>query len=90
MSVRSSWGRAILIAGVFLVATSTVLPRVAEAGCLTEQRSCRSCASRMLKKAMFRFSARGILAANVALWDCDINLYHCVIFGQHHGTACAI
>ena len=90
MSMRSPFGRGVLVAGLLLVIASATLPGAAEAGCLTEQRSCRDCASRMLKKAMFRFSPSGILDANVALWDCDIDLYHCVIFGQHHGAPCAI
>lgn len=90
MSVRNPFGRAVLFAGLLLVVAGAALPSVAQAGCLSEQRSCRDCASRMLKKAMFRFSLSGILDANVALWDCDIDLYHCVIFGQHHGTACAV
>lgn len=90
MSVSNLFGRDVLVAGLFLVTASVMLSRVAEAGCLSEQRSCRACASRMLKRAMFRFDARGILDANVALWDCDIDLYHCVIFGQHHEAVCAI
>lgn len=90
MSVRNPLGRAVLVAGLLLVIVSSALPSVAEAGCLTEQRGCRSCASRMLKKAMFRFSVIGILEANVALWDCDIDLYHCIILGQHHDAACAV
>jgi len=90
MSVRNLNGPAVLVAGVLLLIASAALPGVAEAGCLTEQRSCRNCASRMLRKAMFRLDAGGILDANVALWDCDIDLYHCVIFGQHHDTACAL
>lgn len=90
MSARNPIGRSVLVAGLFLVAASMTLPGVAQAGCLSEQRTCRDCASRMLKKAMFRFSPSGILDANIALWDCDIDLYHCVIFGQHHGTACAV
>lgn len=90
MSVRNPLGRAVLVAGLLWVVASSALPNIAEAGCLTEQRGCRRCASRMLKKAMFRFSAIGILEANVALWDCDIDLYHCVILGQHHGAKCAV
>lgn len=90
MSVRNPFRRVVLVAGVFLVLAATSLPSVVEAGCLSEQRGCRACASRMLKKAMFRFSVSGILDANVALWDCDIDLYHCIIFGQHHEATCAL
>jgi hypothetical protein len=76
MSVSNLFGRAVLVAGLFLVTASVMLSRVAEAGCLSEQRSCRACASRMLKRAMFRFDAWGILDANVALWDCAVPLRH--------------
>ena len=82
--------RGMVVVAVLVVLVSSTLPGTAQAGCLTEQRSCRNCASRMLKKAIFRLSPIGILEANAALWDCDIDLYHCVIFGQHHGTACAL
>ena len=88
--MRSPLGRAVLVAGLFLVMASATLPNVAEAGCLTEQRSCRNCASQMLKTAIFRLDPWGVLDANVALWDCDIDLYHCIIFGQHHEATCAV
>ena len=90
MSARKPLGRALLVTSVLLITASALLPGVAEAGCLTEHRGCRDCASRMLRRAMFRFSASGVLDANVALWDCDIDLYHCVVLGQHHGAACTI
>ncbi len=90
MSVRNPIGRVFLVAGLLLVTAAASMPSIAEAGCLTEQRSCRGCARKMLKRAMFRFDAGGVLDANVALWDCDIDLYHCVFFGQHHDTTCAL
>jgi hypothetical protein len=76
---------------VILVAAMAVsLPTQAEAGCLSEHDGCVQCARRMLRSAMLRFDLGGIREANVALWDCEIDLYHCVLFGQHHETSCAL
>ena len=74
-----------------LAATMVVsMPSRAEAGCLSEHDGCVQCARRLLRSAMLRFDLGGIRAANVALWDCEIDLYHCVLFGQHHETSCAL
>jgi hypothetical protein len=64
-------------------------PNFADAGYLTAHNGCRQCARQMLKRAMWRFDVFGIKDANVATWDCDLDLYHCVLFGQHHEASCA-
>lgn len=87
--LRSMRLRTLLVL-VALVAVGTLAPGAAEAGCLVEANTCESCAKRSLWEAMKGFSLSGILDANRELWDCDIDLYHCVFFGSHHEYKCAV
>jgi hypothetical protein len=79
-----------VVIAAMLVVLAAVVPQFAEAGCLGEDSACRDCARKMLKRAMWRFDLGGIRDANIAMWDCDIDLYHCILFGQHHEGSCAI
>lgn len=72
------------------VATSMIFVPTAEAGCLMEQLECSACAQNALRRAMWRLSAKGIVLANVQLWDCSIDLFHCLLLGQHHNSVCAV
>lgn len=65
-------------------------PSEAAAGCLSENDACQQCARESLKDAMLRFDLSGIRSANLELWDCSIDLYHCVFFGDHHSYRCAL
>ena len=74
----------VLVAGMVVVATN------AEAGCLVENRGCTQCARGSMWQAMKNLSPSGIEDANLQLWDCSIDMYHCVLLGQHHSYSCAV
>ena len=72
------------------MAISMTFVPTAEAGCLLEQSDCEGCAQKAMWQAMKNLSARGIKRANLQLWDCAIDLFHCVLFDSHHNYACAV
>ncbi len=84
---RGMW-RGALVAMVLVV--MLVVPLYAEAGCLGEHSECRKCARQALRRSVWRLDLGGIRDANIAMWDCDIDLYHCVLLGSHHDFACAL
>ncbi len=79
-----------LVALVFAVAVVVLAPASASAGCLTEYNQCEGCAKKTMWEAMKGFDVLGIRQANLELWDCAIDLHHCVFFGQHHSSPCAL
>lgn len=89
MSRISSMTRGIVGA---LVITGAVLalPRAAEAGCLIEYDTCASCAQQTMRQAMEDYDLLGIRRANLELWDCAIDLSHCVFLAAHHDYVCAL
>lgn len=72
------------------VAMSMMFVPSAKAGCITAQVDCSDCAQKAMWEAMKRLSFRGITRANMQLWDCSIDFFHCVVFGQHHTYPCAV
>lgn len=79
---------------VLVIALMVAVPLLAvgeaQAGCLTEQDDCSNCARGALWEAMKKMSFGGIRRANMALMDCSIDLYHCMVLGSHHNYACAL
>lgn len=72
------------------VASSMMFVPTAEAGCLIEQSDCEACAQTAMWEAMKRLSFKGIKRANLQLWDCAIDFFHCVLFDGHHDYPCAV
>lgn len=66
-----------------------VLPAAAQAGCLVEYNDCAGCARETMRKAIEDYSLSGIRQSNLELWDCAIDLNHCVFFAQHHSYPCS-
>lgn len=77
------------LAFTLALATLALVPGQARAGCLSEYKTCSDCAKKSLRRAMLRFDPVGVIDANVELWDCSIDLNHCIFFGQHHEYGCA-
>ena len=75
-----------------MLATALVsLPATeAAAGCLSDYNACSDCARSALWKAMKRLSLSGIRDADIELADCGIDLWHCMLFDNHHSYACAV
>jgi len=78
---------ATMVLGLFL---SMMIVSGAQAGCLMEYEGCAECAQKALKRAMWRLSLGGIRKANFMMYDCAIDLYHCVVLGAHHDAQCAL
>ncbi len=88
MSRGGRYGLAMTVAlGLVL---SLLFVRGAQAGCLMEYEGCANCARTALKRAMWRLDLGGIRKANFMMYDCAIDLYHCVVLGAHHDTPCAV
>jgi len=79
-----------LLALIAVVALSGLLAQTAEAGCLIEHDQCAGCARDALWTAMKHFDLNGIRRANLQLWDCSIDLYHCILFDSHHKAPCVL
>jgi hypothetical protein len=67
------------------------LPAVdATAGCLSDYGACEDCARSALWKAMKKLSLSGIREADIQLADCGIDLWHCLLYDNHHAYTCAV
>ncbi len=80
----------ILCMCALFVIGGTLLPATAEAGCFGELDSCMNCARKYLWEGIKGLSASLIRDANVMMWDCNLDVYHCIILGKHHRYGCAI
>lgn len=74
----------LLAAGVTLAGMSP-----AYAGCLREYGDCGDCARAAMIDAIRDRSVGDAMDAYVDAIDCDIDLMHCVVYGQHHSYSCA-
>ena len=72
------------------VATLVSLPGSAAAGCLREFGDCGDCAEAAMSRAMWSLDLGGMADAYVDAIDCDLDLMHCILWGQHHNYSCAI
>lgn len=61
----------------------------ATAGCLREWDACGECVRKAARRAVRDADVGELLWAVVDGIDCDIDLYHCVVLGQHHRYVCA-
>jgi hypothetical protein len=79
-------------AAAILVAAATVLslPSSAAAGCLREFGDCGDCAEAALGRAFWSLDLGGVADAWVDGIDCDLDLMHCILWGQHHDYDCGI
>jgi len=74
--------------GLLLTPTSS---RAEAWGCLLEYRNCGRCAYFLLGRAVVSLDLEGFIEAVLYGLDCDIDLYHCIAYGQHHDyTGCKI
>ena len=79
-------------AAVILLVTASLvsLPGTAAAGCLREFGNCGDCAEAALRSAIWSLDLGGIADAYVDGIDCDLDLMHCILWGQHHNYSCSI
>lgn len=84
---KLSMARGIVL--MLALATLMLVPAQASAGCLSEYKTCSDCAKKSLRHATLDGSVSGIVAANMELWDCSLDLNHCIFFGRHHEYGCA-
>ena len=84
MNVRSA------LALLLVAATMLALPASATAGCLREFGDCGDCAEQALARAFWNLDPGGMADAWVDGIDCDIDLMHCMLWGQHHDYECGI
>lgn len=61
----------------------------AEAGCLSEYRECGNCANKRFNRALWNLDFDEMSRAFDDALDCEIDLMHCIFFGQHHQYSCA-
>ncbi len=83
LSVRST---ALLLAAVTLLS----FPSSAAAGCLREFGDCGDCAEQALLEAIWSLDPGGVADAWVDGIDCDLDLMHCILWGQHHEYECGL
>lgn len=74
-----------LLVGVLALAAAPA----AEAGCLSEYRTCGECAHKRFKGAVWNLDLDEMNRAFEDALDCDIDLVHCLTFGHHHQYSCA-
>ena len=60
----------------------------AAAGCLKEYGQCGDCAQEAMVDALFDLDVGGAIDAYVDAMDCDIDLFHCILFDSHHDYSC--
>lgn len=81
---------ALAVAAVLLVLGVSLIPLVAEAGCMMEFQDCADCAKKMMRTGL-RSRNLGLMMDGWGLAvDCEIDLYHCILLGKHHETRCRI
>ncbi len=56
----------------------------ADAGCLREYGQCGDCAEQKLWDAIIDRDFRAAAEAYVDGADCDIDLFHCLVYDHHH------
>ena len=78
----------LLLCAVTVLGLLAATPTAALAGCLKEFGDCGDCAESAMLNALSNFDLGGAMDAYVDGIDCDIDLYHCVLIGQHHGYSC--
>jgi len=61
----------------------------AEAGCLSEFRTCGDCAEQRFDNAFWNADFGEMTRAFEDALDCEIDLVHCITFGHHHQYSCA-
>jgi hypothetical protein len=76
------------VAVLMAAATFLALPGSAAAGCLKEFGQCGDCAEQALGRALWDLDPGGIADAYVDGIDCDIDFFHCMLWGQHHSYSC--
>ncbi len=72
------------------IAVLASLPGSATAGCLREFGECGDCAEKALKEAIWDLDLGGITDAWIDGIDCDLDFYHCLVWGQHHSYGCGL
>ena len=76
-------------AALVIVATLSLAP-AAYAGCLTEFKFCGDCATKHMYNAMRELDFGGMADAQLEGWDCEIDLFHCVMYAHHHDYTCDV
>lgn len=76
------------VLGLFVLVVSLSSLRAAEAGCLAEFRTCGGCAERRFDRGFWNLDFEEMAYAFEDALDCEIDLIHCIGFGQHHRYRC--
>ena len=83
MTINTTKTRCALMA-IAVTALTAGLAAPADAGCLREYGSCGDCAERKLWRAFRSLNFRKAAEAYVDAADCDIDLFHCLLYAHHH------
>ena len=83
MTINTTKTRCALMA-IAVTALTAGLPTPADAGCLREYGRCGDCAKRKLWRAFRNLNFRKATEAYVDGADCDIDLFHCLLYAHHH------
>lgn len=75
---------ALMLAVVLTLAGSTT----AYAGCLREYGECGDCARQAMIDAILDTDIGDAIDAYVDGVDCDIDLFHCILYDSHHSYSC--
>ncbi len=83
MTINTTKTRCALMA-IAVSALTVGLAAPADAGCLTEWGRCGDCAERRLYRALRNRDFGEAVDAYVDAADCDIDLFHCLLYAHHH------
>lgn len=86
---RNTLQRTVALA-IIVVLTSLASAAPAEAGCLREYDACGDCAKKAMYAALWDLDFGALEDAYLDGVDCDIDVIHCLMFGQHHKYKCGI
>lgn len=79
-----------MLRGVVALIAMAVVAMPAAAGCLKEYDTCSACGQAMMWKGVRTLDPSAIVEANLYLADCSIDLWHCLLFDNHHGSPCPV
>lgn len=75
---------------LFVAAAAATVSEPAAASCLMEYDACSGCAQTMLWDGMKTMNPSMVRDANLYLAECSIDLWYCMLFGNHHAYRCTL
>ncbi len=83
MTINTTKTRGAVMA-IAVMALTAGLATSADAGCLREWGQCGDCAERKMWDAIMNLDFGQAADAYVDAADCDIDLFHCLVYADHH------